>query len=175
MSSTPVTPGLAARPVQLPQPDAALTADLAALPAAAHWATLLFAGTSATPAVQPEVISVRAAYQDALHGRGVLLDARPQFQRAQYGTVAAALAPVALDGDDPWLIAAALARPTTPILVLDAEPEFVDQLRTQVSTPVLTVRGGFAAWSAAGLPRTTPALTSPSQTTTRASTAEAAA
>ncbi len=160
MPNTPAGHGHVETPVPSLHRDSAAAADLAAQSATstdAHWATLLFAGTSTAPTATPEVISARAAYQDALHGRGVLLDARPSIQRAQVGTVAAALAPLALDGDDPWLIALALAALATPILVLDAEPEFVDRLRTRVSAEVLTVHGGFAAWSAAGLPRTAPA------------------
>ena len=56
-------------------------------------------------------LSARAAYQEALYGRALLVDIRPQAQRAQEGEVHPGLAP--LLSDDGWAYASSLPLTTS--------------------------------------------------------------
>lgn len=138
------------------------------------WPTLLFA---AAPTTRPAgTVSVRAAYQLALHGRGLLLDTRPEPERDAQGRVHPRLQPVLIPG---WRDASetvtnavtiavtrdgtsrgAASRGGTALLVLGGDPDTTarlgDALRRVVYQPVLVVQGGFAAWQQWGLPRVGP-------------------
>jgi rhodanese-related sulfurtransferase len=102
---------------------------------------------------QPRV-SARAAFQEVLHGRAVLVDARPAALRAVEGDVAAALRPVALEPAAVVHAAPALVGARVVVLCHDgaASPEAVDVLVRLGVRRATDVVGGFRAWRAAGLP-----------------------
>lgn len=152
--------------------------------ATSHWQTRLFSdgGNGADPARGPEArrgsgideqladarsrlrrISVRAAYQEVLHGRALLVDIRPAAQRAAEGEVAAHLSPLVVERNvlewrfDPRHEARlSQAGWETRVLVLCQEgftsslaADALLRLGVSRSTDVV---GGFKAWREAGLP-----------------------
>jgi rhodanese-related sulfurtransferase len=149
---------------------------------AVRWETAQFSGPfaprAARPAVAPgggvdalverarstyERVSVRAAYQLALHARAVIVDIRPHAQRQAEGEIHPALGPVLIErnvlewrldpaGDArlPWVT------PQSRILVLCQEG-YASSLAAAslvlVGLPLATdVVGGLRAWREAGLP-----------------------
>lgn len=124
---------------------------------ASEWA----AGAASTGGPAPAV-SARAAFQDMLHGRAVLLDLRPATDRAAEGEVAAHLGPlVVADPDRPWGVAAAgaaralAAVPDRQVVVLGRSAEALldaESLSQLGHRRVAVIRGGFRAWHEAGLP-----------------------
>ena len=108
-------------------------------------------------------ISVRAAYQEVLYGRALLVDIRPAAQRAAEGEVAAHLAPLVVERNvlewrfDPRHEARLpQAGWETRVLVLCQEgftsslaADALLRLGVHRSTDVV---GGFKAWRDAGLP-----------------------
>lgn len=107
--------------------------------------TSLFDGPATTASTTS--VSVRAAFQYALYGRGLIVDARPGAQRAAEGQVHPELNPVtaeelhrAAPGDH--------ARPRRLMVIGDTEPI----ARAYPQAEVLGVTGGFASWLAAYLP-----------------------
>ncbi|GAA2738433.1 hypothetical protein GCM10009867_29630 [Pedococcus aerophilus] len=108
-------------------------------------------------------ISVRAAYQEVLHGRALLVDIRPAAQRAAEGEVAAHLAPLVVERNvlewrfDPRHEARLpQAGWDTRALVLCQEgftsSLAADALLRLGVTRSTDVVGGFRAWREAGLP-----------------------
>ena len=108
-------------------------------------------------------LSARAAYQEALHGRAVLVDIRPQAQRAQEGEVHPGLAPLVIERNvlewrlDPRSEARiGLAAPDRRVVVLCQEGYTsslaADALLRLGLHRATDMAGGFAAWRAAGLP-----------------------
>jgi rhodanese-related sulfurtransferase len=108
-------------------------------------------------------VSARAAYQDVLYGRAVLVDIRPADQRAAEGEVSGSLAPVVVERDvqarsyDPrlgaWL--PQLGSEARVILLCQegrASSLVVEVLARSGVRRAADVAGGFAAWRAAGLP-----------------------
>lgn len=108
-------------------------------------------------------VSARAAFQEVLYGRAVLVDIRPAAQRAVEGEVAAHLAPLVVERHvlewrfDPR---SAARRPgagfDTRVIVLCQEghtsslaADALLRLRVRRATDVV---GGFRAWREAGLP-----------------------
>jgi rhodanese-related sulfurtransferase len=108
-------------------------------------------------------VSARAAYQEVLFGRAVLVDIRPAAQRAAEGEVAAHLAPLVVERNvlewrfDPR---SAARRPEaafdTRVIVLCQEgytsslaADALLRLGIRRATDVV---GGFRAWREAGLP-----------------------
>lgn len=108
-------------------------------------------------------ISVRAAFQEVLHGRALLVDIRPAAQRAAEGEVAAHLGPLVVERNvlewrfDPRHEARLpQAGWETRVLVLCQEgftsslaADALLRLGVHRSTDVV---GGFRAWREAGLP-----------------------
>jgi rhodanese-related sulfurtransferase len=107
--------------------------------------------------------SARAAYQQVLYGRAVLVDIRPAAQRAAEGEVAAHLGPLVVERNvlewrfDPRSSAALPeAGYTTRVIVLCQEgytsslaADALVRLGVLGATDVV---GGFRAWREAGLP-----------------------
>lgn len=99
--------------------------------------------------------SPRAAYQDALYGRAVLVDIRPGSVRALHGAPDAPHRAIGATG-------AGLSQILTlgeqyPVLLLSADGtsarHIASLLRDSGLAWVESVDGGFAAWERAGLPR----------------------
>ena len=150
-----------------------------------HWETRLFSDPTATAPAQGrgweaptyagiddqlsdarsrlDRISVRAAYQEVLYGRGLLVDIRPAAQRAFEGEVAAHLGTLVIERNvlewrfDPRHEARLpIAAYDTRVLVLCQEgftsslaADALLRLGIRRSTDVV---GGFRAWREAGLP-----------------------
>jgi rhodanese-related sulfurtransferase len=110
-------------------------------------------------------VSARAAYQEVLFGRAVLVDIRPQAQREREGEVSAELAPLVIERNvlewrlDPRQASSLpLADLQLRVIIICQEgytsslaADSLLRLGIHRSTDVI---GGFAAWRAAGLPRT---------------------
>ncbi len=108
-------------------------------------------------------VSVRAAYQEVLHGRALLVDIRPAAQRAFEGDVAAHLRPLVVERNvlewrfDPRHEARLpMAAFDTRVLVLCQEG-FTSSLAADALLRLgihraTDVVGGFRAWREAGLP-----------------------
>jgi rhodanese-related sulfurtransferase len=108
-------------------------------------------------------VSVRAAYQEALYGRAVIVDIRPAAQRAAEGEIAAHLAPLVVERNvlewrfDPRHEARLpVAGFETRVIVLCQEgftsslaADALLRLGVRRATDVV---GGFRAWREAGLP-----------------------
>jgi rhodanese-related sulfurtransferase len=108
-------------------------------------------------------VSARAAYQEALYGRAVLVDIRPQAQREQEGQVHADLAPVLIERNvlewrlDPRHPASLPIADLGLRVILICQEGYASSLAADLlqrlgihrSTDLI---GGFAAWRAAGLP-----------------------
>lgn len=161
------------------------TTGTAAGPAAArgvHWETLLY--NDPRPGRGPnapvydgvddqladarsrlERVSARAAYQEVLHRRAVLVDIRPAAQRAVEGEVAASLAPLVVERNvlewrfDPSHEARLpIASAELRVLVLCQEG-YTSSLAADALLRIGVRRasdvvGGFRAWREAGLPTT---------------------
>jgi len=109
-------------------------------------------------------VTARAAYQEVLFGRAVLVDIRPQVQREQEGEVHPDLGPVVIERNVLEWRLDPRHRSSLPIADLELRVILICQegytsslaadmlLRLGVhrSTDVI---GGFAAWREAGLPR----------------------
>jgi rhodanese-related sulfurtransferase len=110
-------------------------------------------------------VSARAAYQEALHGRGIIVDIRPAAQRAAEGEVAEHLRPWVVERNvlewrlDPTSSAALpVAGYGTRVLVLCQEG-YTSSLAADALVRLGILRatdvvGGFRAWREAGLPTT---------------------
>ncbi|NYI72190.1 rhodanese-related sulfurtransferase [Naumannella cuiyingiana] len=119
--------------------------------------TSLFSGARflpGGPGAPTERISARRAYQEALHGYGLLVDLRPVWLRELAGEPSPRLQALAADPSDlPWL-ARALAG-SRPILFCaqgNASVRVAGALARLGVADVADVIGGYAAWRAAGLP-----------------------
>jgi rhodanese-related sulfurtransferase len=174
VTTTTESPRTAAHP-------AGRIAEHAAVPQP-HWETQLFSSSSSGAARGWEApayagiddqladartrlrrISVRAAYQEVLYGRALLVDIRPAAQRAAEGEVAAHLSPLVVERNvlewrfDPRHEARLpQADWETRVLVLCQEgytsslaADALLRLGVHRSTDVV---GGFKAWREAGLP-----------------------
>lgn len=114
-----------------------------------------------------ERVSARAAYQEVLYGRALLVDIRPAAQRAREGEVAAHLSPLVVERNvlewrfDPRHEARLpQAGFETRVIVLCQEgytsslaADALVRLGIRRATDVV---GGFAAWRSAGLPVSLP-------------------
>ena len=143
-----------------------------------HWETRLFSGGRGWQAPVYEGVddqladarsrlsrvSARAAYQEALYGRAVIVDIRPAAQRAAEGEIAGHLAPLVVERNvlewrfDPRSDArlAIAGRYDLRVVVVCQEgytsslaAASLQQLGLHRATDLA---GGFAAWRAAGLP-----------------------
>lgn len=112
-----------------------------------------------------ERVSPRAAYQEALYGRAVLVDIRPAAQRAVEGEVAGHLAPLVVERNvlewrfDPRAESKLpVAGFETRVIVLCQEGYTsslaADSLLRLGIRRATDVVGGFRAWRDAGLPTT---------------------
>jgi len=117
-----------------------------------HWQTRLFAAAPAQTAAEPSRLSPRAAYQELLYGRAVLMDIRPDAERSAHGEIHPAVC-----GDS--AVAAATAAGDTPhdaVIVLCQEGQAslvaAESLRRSGRARVTDVIGGFRAWRDLGLP-----------------------
>jgi rhodanese-related sulfurtransferase len=109
-------------------------------------------------------VSARAAYQEVLFGRAVLVDIRRQEQREQEGEVHPDLAPVAIERNCLQWRPDPLHPSSLPIadlglrVILICQEGYISSLAADEllrlglhrSTDII---GGFAAWRNAGLPR----------------------
>jgi len=109
-------------------------------------------------------VSARAAYQEVLFGRAVLVDIRPQAQRDQEGEVHADLVPIVIERNvlewrlDPRHPSSLPIADLGLRVILVCQEGYTSSLAADVlvrlgirrSTDIV---GGFAAWCGAGLPR----------------------
>jgi rhodanese-related sulfurtransferase len=110
-------------------------------------------------------ISARAAYQEVLYGRAVLVDIRPAAQRAEQGEVAPQLAPMVVERNvlewrfDPRSDAALPAAGFDTRVVVLCQEGYTSSLAADALARLgvhraTDVVGGFRAWREAGLPTT---------------------
>lgn len=100
-------------------------------------------------------LSARAAYQQALFGRAVIVDLRTANVRAREGEVDPTLKPVLLRPSElpAWL--AATAQRVVNVLLLSAdgtEAAVTAATLAQAEAATQVVRGGFSAWRQQGMP-----------------------
>jgi len=109
-------------------------------------------------------VTARAAYQEVLFGRAVLVDIRPQAQREQEGEVHPDLGPVVIERNvlewrlDPRHPSSLPMADLGLRVILICQEGYTSSLAADMllrlgvhrSTDVI---GGFAAWREAGLPR----------------------
>jgi len=109
-------------------------------------------------------VTARAAYQEVLFGRAVLVDIRPQAQREQEGEVHPDLGPVVIERNvlewrlDPRHQSSLPIADLGLRVILICQEGYTSSLAADMllrlgvhrSTDVI---GGFAAWREAGLPR----------------------
>jgi len=109
-------------------------------------------------------VSARAAYQEVLFGRAVLVDIRPKAQRDQEGQVHADLAPVVIERNvlewrlDPRHPSSLPISDLELRVILICQEGYTSSLAADVLLRLgvhraTDVIGGFAAWCNAGLPR----------------------
>lgn len=150
-----------------------------------HWETTLFSSGPVAPGKRPargwdapfydgiadqlsdartrlDRVSARAAYQEVLYGRALLVDIRPAAQRAREGEVAAHLSPLVVERNvlewrfDPTSDAALrIADDELRVIVLCQEG-YTSSLAAAALRDVgvrraTDVVGGYAAWVAAGV------------------------
>lgn len=162
-------------------PVAASTATPAA-PATStdHWETRLFSGAGGARGWQAPVydgvddqladargrltrVSARAAYQEVLHGRAVIVDIRPAAQRATEGQIAAHLAPLVVERNvlewrfDPRHEARLPEAGFATRVIVMCQEGFTSSLAADALLRLgirraTDVVGGFRAWREAGLP-----------------------
>jgi rhodanese-related sulfurtransferase len=154
----------------------------------AHWETELFSTKATRPGHGPDAplfdgvedmlddfrsrlarVSARAAYQEVLFNRAVLVDVRPQAQREQEGEVHQDLGPVVIQGNmlewrlDPRHPSHLSIADFKLRVILICQEGHTSSLAADVlqrmgihrSTAII---GGFAAWRSAGLPHREGAL-----------------
>lgn len=109
---------------------------------------LVLNDTSLTPV--RAALSPRAAYQDALYGRAVVVDLRSARLRARDGDLPDEISSAVVDRLELglWLRESLASR----VLLLDADGARAGRLARGSEPRVTSVDGGFAAWVAAGLP-----------------------
>jgi rhodanese-related sulfurtransferase len=109
-------------------------------------------------------VSARAAYQEVLFGRAVLVDIRPQGQREQEGEVHADLDPVVIERNvlewrlDPRHPSSLPIADLGLRVILICQEGYTSSLAADVLLRLgihrcTDIIGGFAAWRSAGLPR----------------------
>ena len=109
-------------------------------------------------------VSARAAYQEVLFGRAVLVDIRPPGQRAQEGEVHPGLAPMAIERNvlqwrlDPRDASSLPIADLGLRVILMCQEGNTSSLAADVLLRLgihrcTDIIGGFAAWRSAGLPR----------------------
>lgn len=109
-------------------------------------------------------VSPRAAYQEVLSGRAVLVDIRPQAQRDQEGQVHPDLAPVVIERNvlewrlDPRHPSSLPVADLGLRVIVICQEGYASSLAADVLLRLglhraCDVVGGFAAWCTAGLPR----------------------
>lgn len=110
-----------------------------------------------------ERVSARAAFQEVLYGRALLVDIRPPAQRAAEGEVAASLEPLVVERNvlewrfDPRHEARLPQAGFGARVVVLCQEGYTSSLAADALVRLGVVRatdvvGGFAAWLAAGLP-----------------------
>ncbi|WP_168582314.1 rhodanese-like domain-containing protein [Gephyromycinifex aptenodytis] len=116
--------------------------------------TSLFSSTGRGLESGERTISARAAFQDALYDRTILIDLRPAASRAAEGELPARLAPLLLGGNGGLGDVARLAEETSVTLISSdgLRAERVAALLQQCGLWANAVAGGMSAWKAAGLP-----------------------
>jgi rhodanese-related sulfurtransferase len=108
-------------------------------------------------------LTARAAYQEVLYARAVLVDIRPQAQRAQEGEVHPGLAPLVIERNvlewrlDPRSGAALPVADLDRRVIVLCQEGYTSSLAADALLRLglhraTDVAGGFAAWRAAGLP-----------------------
>ena len=112
-----------------------------------------------------ERVSARAAFQEVLHGRAVLVDIRPAAQRAAEGEVAAQLRPLVVERNvlewrfDPRHEARLPQAGFDARVIVLCQEGYTSSLAADALVRLgvgraTDVLGGFAAWRSAGLPVT---------------------
>lgn len=128
-----------------------------------HWETTLFSSGPTTTVRTRSRLSARAAYQEVLYGRALLVDIRPPAQRAAEGEVAASLAPLVVERNvlewrfDPRHEARLPQAGFDARVVVLCQEGCTSSLAADALVRLGVARatdvvGGFAAWRSAGLP-----------------------
>jgi rhodanese-related sulfurtransferase len=113
---------------------------------------------------RPARVSARAAYQEVLFGRAVLVDIRPQGQRQREGEVHPDLAPLVIERNvlkgrlDPRHPSSLPIAELGLRVILVSQEGYTSSLAADVLLRIgihrcTDIIGGFAAWRSAGLPR----------------------
>lgn len=155
-------------------------------PPVTHWETTLFSAGPVSPDQRPgrgwdapfydgiddqvsdartrlDRVSARAAYQEVLYGRALLVDIRPTAQRAREGEVAAHLSPLVVERNvlewrfDPRHEARLPQAGSDARVIVLCQEGYTSSLAADALVRVGVSRatdvvGGFAAWRSAGLP-----------------------
>ena len=159
--------------------DAAVAAVPPAPAAPGHWETRLFSGGRGRGLEAPVYdgiddqladarsrlarVSARAAFQEALYGRALLVDIRPAAQRAAEGGVAAHLAPLLVERNvlewrfDPRHAARLPEAGYEARVIVLCQEGYTSSLAADALLRLGVLRatdvvGGFRAWREAGLP-----------------------
>ncbi len=103
---------------------------------------------------EPAPITPRAAYQEALYGRTVLLDVRDAGERAAQGEPPAYLDVITAEPVGLPAIRPLVRRRRVAVLTVDGTvPEPLRTALAELTSNVQVVSGGAAGWRVAGLPR----------------------
>lgn len=117
--------------------------------------TSLFSGTSTPPDPADISVSPRAAFQDALYGRTILIDLRPTPVRAIEGSLPERLGPLVLNGATAGLRDIARLAVETSVTLVSSDGLRAARLADLLNRSGLwanAVAGGAAGWRSAGLP-----------------------
>jgi rhodanese-related sulfurtransferase len=102
-----------------------------------------------------QAVSARAAYQDALHSRAVVVDLRPADDRAGSGAIHPDLGAITIEPRElpTWLVHTGRG---ADAILLTEDGALAAELATGLDAVGIArttyVAGGFTAWRAAGLP-----------------------
>lgn len=103
-------------------------------------------------AARDRSVSARAAFQELLARRAVLVDLRSVRQREEEGAVERDL-PVVVWSEGPASGLVEVVAPQTRLVLLGpASGLLLASLRAHGFADVVTIEGGFAAWRSAGMP-----------------------
>lgn len=118
------------------------------------WVTALF--SDAGGEVCTTETSATAAYQDALYERSAIIDLRTARSRAEQGSIASGLARHVNSSSPAGYAQLLTLAATTPLVLIGDCPGIAARLAAHLTglglAEASVLRGGFAAWRAAGMP-----------------------